>query len=162
MQSLRHPSNEMFETKLRQKTKRGKGVSIMSGEINSVNKFHIKTYDQEKLPYAGSSIEIPHPGVYRYPIKQDATRNNPMSMSYNTINFERDSNATLGLNNAQNQTFNKSRNVPLPKRMNSMERILDWNPKANSRLNLINEQKNISMERSLKNTIPFRQHDAGK
>lgn len=35
-QSLRNPTNEMFETKLLQKHKGGSGVSILSGEINEI------------------------------------------------------------------------------------------------------------------------------
>lgn len=37
-QSLIHPSNEIFDTKFKEKPKGASGVSIMSGEINKINK----------------------------------------------------------------------------------------------------------------------------
>lgn len=60
------------------------------------------------------------------------------------------------------QTMWKSRHMTMPRQINSMERILDWKPKELHRLNMINEKKNIFMERSLGNTIPYKQGDIGK
>jgi hypothetical protein len=78
-QSTINPTNEIFDTKLRQShTKCGKGTSIMSGDINKINKYTIKTYDQEKIPYAGSSIDISQPDLYRYDVNNTLSRNNPM------------------------------------------------------------------------------------
>ena len=78
----------MFETKLKEKPKGAKGSSIMSGEINKINKLVLKTFDKEKVPYAGSSIDISQPDIYRYEVKNHWSRNNPIvqSMSYRRPN----------------------------------------------------------------------------
>jgi hypothetical protein len=163
-QTLIHPSNEIFETKLKEKPKGGVGSSIMSGEINKVNRLRIKTYDQEKIPYAGSSIDISQPDIYRYEVNQSLSRNNPLAQSVKSFENHHGlmTQNPLRYTIDPNQSFSKSRNMTMSKRINSMERILDWKPKELHRLNLINDRKNIFMEKSLKNTIPYKQHDIGK
>lgn len=73
-----HQTNEVFDTNLRKHKHPAKGTSIMSGEINKINKFQIRTYDQEKLPYAGSSIDLTQPDLYRYDINHSLSKNNPL------------------------------------------------------------------------------------
>lgn len=163
-QSLIHPSNEIFETGFRHKPKGGTGVSIMSGEFNKVNKLAIRTYDQEKVPYAGASIDLSQPEIYRVEVQKGFSRNNPMTQSVKTFN---NLGNTEGINpfghyEVQNQSFNKSKFSTMPKRINSMERILDWKPKGLHKLNMYNSPTNIFMEKSLKNTIPYRQSITGK
>ena len=154
----------MFDTKMRHKHKENSGTSIMSGEIHQINKQVRRTFDPFKIPYAGSSIDISQPDVYRYEVDKTLSRNNPMFQSYNTYrkpenNLEE---ATLAPKQPLNQSLNKSRNSTFDKRVNSMERILEWQPKGLHKLNLINEKKNIFMEKSLKNIIPYRENSIGK
>lgn len=129
-QSLLHPSNEMFETKLRQKQKGGTGVSIMSGEFIKPNKLKRKVYDQEKVPYAGASIDLSQPNIYRYEIQKSLSRNNPMAQSMNTLGASppeyplKPEYSTFD----KNYTFSKSKNATLPKRTVNMDQI--YNPEA--------------------------------
>lgn len=135
----------------------------MSGEINKVKKPVRKVYDPEKIPYAGSSIDIRQPDVYRYEIDQTLTRDNPMLQSYKDF---RKADNKLDIfspkRSDKGNTFYKSRNSTHLKKVNSMERILEWQPKGLHKLNLINERKNIFMERSLKNIIPYKENSVGK
>ena len=43
------------------------------------------------------------------------------------------------------QEFPKSKYSTIPKKINSMERILEWKPKGLHKLSMINEKQNISM-----------------
>ena len=151
----------MFETKLKEKPKGAKGSSIMSGEINKINKLVLKTFDKEKVPYAGSSIDISQPDIYRYEVKNHWSRNNPIvqSMSYRRPN--ENSGFSPRAPNDLNQTFEKSKFATIPKKINSMENILDWKPKELQRLHMINDSKRLMMEKSLGNTIPYKQKDIG-
>jgi hypothetical protein len=165
-QSLRNSTNEMFETKLIQKYKNkgNSGVSIMSGETDKLMKSHIRTYDREKVPYAGSAIDISQPDVYRYEVNRRLSRN---ELPTKTLIDENRSKNDLNLSkfypiNGLTQTFTKSRNATMLKKINSMERILEWQPRGVHKLNLINGNKNISMQKSLNNIIPYREKSNGK
>jgi len=161
-QSLSHPTNEMYDTKLIHKPKGNRGVSIMSGEINKVHKNVRKVYDREKVPYAGSSIDITQPDVFRYEVDKELTRNNPMLQSYKTFRKAEDKLDTFSPTRTEKpSTFYKSRNSTHLKKVNSMERILEWQPKGLHKLNLINDKKNIFMEKSLKNIIPYQENSIG-
>ena len=152
----------MFETKLKENPKGAKGTSIMSGEFNKINKLVLRTFDGSKIPYAGSSIDISQPDIYMYEVKNHSSRNNPLVQSVSFRRPEqinslspRDSNKNI------NQTFEKSKFATIPKKINSMERILNWNPKELQRLHMINGSKRLMMEKSLGNTIPYKQRDIG-
>ena len=158
--TLDHSTNELFETKMKEKYKGATGVSIMSGEINIAEKHKRKNFDREKLPYVGSSIDLSQPDIYRYEVKSNWTRNKPLGHSVtmnqlqnfgtlNTINWEHIDNSQIQL---------KSKHATLPKKVNSIERVFDSKNKGSSRLNLSNERFNLMMENSLSNTIPYRQH----
>ena len=79
-QSTIHPTNEIFDTRLKMNAKNrvGKGTSIMSGDVNKPKKYVVKMYDQEKIPYAGSSIDLSQPDLYRYDVNNSLSRNNPL------------------------------------------------------------------------------------
>jgi hypothetical protein len=165
-QSLRNSTNEMFETKLIQKYKHkgNSGVSIMSGETDKIMKSHIRTYDQEKVPYAGSAIDISQPDVYRYEVNRRLSRYEPPTKTLTGGNATK---GTLSLSefypiNGLTQKFSKSRNATMLKKINSMERILEWQPRGVHKLNLANGDKNIIMQKSLNNIIPYREKSNGK
>lgn len=129
-----------------------------------LNKSVIRTYDQEKIPYAGSAIDISQPDMYRYEVNRRLSRNEPMMKTLTVDNRYRDdlNNTEYMPTYANTQTFSKSRNATMPKRVNSMARILEWQPHVVNKLNLINEKKNMYMQKSLKNIIPYRENSIGK
>ena len=124
-----------------------------------------KTYDGEKLPYVGSSIDLSQPDIYRYEVKSHYSRNNPIGQSATLSRLENSNrlgNTNFGQYN-DNHMILKSKYATIPKKINSVERILDWKPKEASQLNLTHEREAMMMmENSLGNTIPYRQHSTGQ